>query len=94
MMSRLPARRPPQTFEGDDAHIGEKIERIKIVIAGTNPATQAAALADLVALFLAGQHPHLREQLLLHHVTTVRELVPPNEAKLFADTGYPAGWPR
>lgn len=48
------------------------------LLAGYHPAEQGAALADLLAIWLAG-HPHeIREALLANHVDRVRELVPPN----------------
>jgi hypothetical protein len=54
------------------------VERIRPLLAGYHPAEQGGALADLLAMWLAG-HPHeLREALLSHHVERVRELVPVN----------------
>lgn len=95
MANKAIARRAPTPeFEGDTGHVFDRIDRIKTVIAGANPATQAAALADLVAMFLAGQHPHIREQILVHHIQTVRDLIPQNEHALFGGSGFPAGWPR
>lgn len=96
-MTKLPARRrtqaPPVTINIDAAQVTDRIGKLKLALAGSNPATQAAVLADLVATFLAGHHPHFREQLLMHHMQTVRDLVPDNERAMF-EAGYPAGWPQ
>ena len=94
-MTKLPARRDRHALpimDSDAADLFDRFDKIKTVIAGTNPATQAAVLADAVAMFLAGNHPALREQMLSQHIATVRALIPQNERALFGN-GYPAGWP-
>jgi hypothetical protein len=50
------------------------------LLAGHHPVIQGAALADLLATWLAGHDPEVREALLDAHVHIVRELVPINEA--------------
>jgi hypothetical protein len=65
--------------------------RIKPLLAGKSPELQGAVLADLLALFIAGHHPGLREEILLLHIEAVRALVEPNEAMMFPD-GLPPGW--
>lgn len=66
-----------------DASIAEEVERIveqcRPLFAGHNPAAQGAALADLTAIFIAGHHPDLREQVLEVHIAGVRGLVQCNE---------------
>ena len=51
-------------------------QRIHPILAGHHPAVQGAALADLLATWLAGFDPDIREALLDNHIHTVRELVP------------------
>ena len=50
------------------------------LLAGHHPAIQGAALADLLATWLAGHDADLREAMLDAHIHIVRELVPINEA--------------
>lgn len=58
------------------------VDRIRPMLAGYHPAEQGAALADLLAIWLAGHPAEIREALLKMHVDKVRELVPVNvEAK-------------
>jgi hypothetical protein len=45
-------------------------------------------LGDLVSVFVVGNHPSLREEILAMHIDLVRELVPETERELF-----PHGWP-
>ena len=78
----------------DQAHEVEAIvEAIRPMLAGKTPEVQGAVLADLLAIFLAGHHPELREQLLTMHIEGVRKLIAPNEAAIFAQRGgKPPGW--
>ena len=72
------------------ATIAQLIERIRPILAGQPPPVQGAVLADLLATWLAGhidrtsnQHTDaLREELLTHHLATVRALVPVNAAHI------------
>jgi hypothetical protein len=59
------------------------VERIKPILAGNPGQIQGAVLADLLAIFLAGHAPPLREQILAIHLETVRRLIPVNEAMIF-----------
>jgi hypothetical protein len=56
-------------------------QRIHPLLAGHHPAVQGAALADLLATWLAGFEPDLRDTLLDAHIRTVRELIPINAAQ-------------
>lgn len=60
------------------AVIVEIVERIRPLLAGHHPAIQGAALADLLAIWLAGHPAAFREDLLTMHITKVRELIPVN----------------
>jgi hypothetical protein len=64
--------------------------RIQPLLRGHKPEVQSAVLADLLSIWLAGHWPpDLREQLLAHHVTLVRELVPVTEKQMFGPDGHP-----
>ena len=63
----------------------EIVESIKPLLAGKPPEVQGAALADLLALWLAGHYQGgnaLIEQLLEHHIRHLRALLEPNIAYL------------
>jgi hypothetical protein len=66
-------------------------ERVKPLLAGHPPEVQGAVLADLLAIWLVGHAPALREQMLALHIEMVRELIEPNEKIMFGDVGHPAG---
>ncbi len=69
------------------------VERIRPLLAGRSPETQGAALADLVAIWLAGHivqgNPaatdELREEMLEAHTAVVRELIPINSHAIHGD---------
>ena len=71
------------------------LREIGPLLAGQGAAAQGAVLADLLAMWIAGhctpgsEHEtrQTREELLEHHIATVRELVPENAKSL----GLP-GW--
>jgi hypothetical protein len=67
----------------DPRRVGPIVDAIRPLLAGKDPAIQGAVLADLLAIFLAGHHPELREDILELHIDAVRELIPVNEAALF-----------
>ena len=76
--------------------IGEQeaiVAGIKPLLAGHHPAIQGGALAELLALWLAGHHPDTRDDLLGLHIDAVRELVPFAEREIFGDGPRPEGWP-
>src|SRR5262245_21904161 len=64
------------------------VEAIKPHLAGRPPAIQGAALADLLAIWLAGHPAEVREALLAEHISTVRELVPINAAILTVEEDW------
>jgi len=70
------------------------VERIKLLLRGQGPELQGAALADLVAIFFAGHHPAMREEMIGHWLTAMRGLIPINEALQFEHIGKPEGWNR
>lgn len=73
--------------------VDELVNKIKRHLQGKGPELQGAALCDLLAMFIAGHHPSLRDDVLEIHLNTVRALVPANEAALFEHYGgKPEGW--
>ena len=73
--------------------IAKLIEALKPVLAGHPPEVQGAALADCLAMWLAGHHVpgdedatrSMRAELLANHCFAVRNLVPVN-AKIIGTT--------
>jgi hypothetical protein len=69
------------------------VDKLKPVLKGYPPPVQGAALADLLALWLAGHRDprgfaettQLRAALLEHHMEHVRQLIPVNEAEIWTN---------
>lgn len=75
-------RRPAASADERMVNTAEDIvDTVKPVFAGAHPAIQGAALADLLAKFIAGHDPELREKVLELHIEGVRELVPHNDPR-------------
>ena len=49
---------------------------IQPMLKGRTAEVQGAALADLLAIFIAGHHPDLREEILRWHIKITRSLIP------------------
>lgn len=64
---------------------------IKPLLAGRGAEVQGAVLADLLAYWLAGHAPQLRESMLELHIEAVKAYTPINEDELFGSLGHPAG---
>lgn len=64
--------------EPDKKVVFELVERIRPILADHHPAEQGAALADLLAIWLAGHSPEVRDQLFQAHGMMVLELLPAN----------------
>jgi hypothetical protein len=69
------------------------VAAIKPLLADRAPGVQGAVLAELVAMFLAGYHPDVRDEMLSLHMTAVRDLVPLYETELFAHPPPPGSPP-
>jgi hypothetical protein len=65
------------------------IDQIKPHLSGQHPEIQGAVLADLMATWLAGHPPFIRESLLMMHMNMVRELTVANENIMFGKDGHP-----
>jgi hypothetical protein len=76
----------------DIEQIESVVNLIRPLLAGRPGEIQGAILAELLATFLAGHHPGLREEVLTIHVDIVRKLIPECEAELFATRERPEGW--
>jgi hypothetical protein len=82
------SKRDPRTRE-----VEAIVKAIHPALSGQPPEIQGAVLADLLATFIAGHHPALREEILTLHVDAVRTLIPHNELEIFARRGgKPEGW--
>ena len=68
----------------------ELVKLIMPILAYEGPDVQSATLADLLAIWVAGHAPALREEILAMHIQFVRELIPVNEEILFGEEGHPA----
>lgn len=69
-------------IEAELVHTAENfVSTVKPVFAGLHPAVQGAALADLLAMWIAGHEPEVREKLLELHIEGVRALVPHNDPR-------------
>ena len=63
--------------------VGTLVEQARLIFAGKPPEIQGAALADLLAIWIAGHHDRdgvhktvrLRERLLRHHLISVHKLI-------------------
>lgn len=64
----------------DPSAIEPLVQAIRPLLAGKHAAVQGATLADLLAIWLAGHPPEVREEMLAMHVAEVRNLIPPNAA--------------
>jgi hypothetical protein len=69
------------------------VNQIRPLLAGRGPNIQGAVLVDLLATFLAGHRPDLRDEMLAIHIKYVRELIPVCEAEIFATRERPKDWP-
>jgi hypothetical protein len=58
------------------------VDRVKPIFAGQGGGAQGAALAELLALYLAGHPAPLRDEVLAMHVDCVRRLIPVVENEL------------
>jgi hypothetical protein len=73
----MPSDTPEQLVEAERI-----IKAIRPILAGHSPDVQGAVLLELLAMYIAGHAPQLREEILALHVETVRELVPVVEHEL------------
>jgi len=61
---------------------GELVKEIGAILAGKPVDVQGAVLVELLAMFIGGHAPPIREEILELHVATVRAIVPTVEQEL------------
>lgn len=83
--------RDPGTMATDAIDLAASIRPL---LANKPPGVQGGALAELVALWVAGHHPALREMILPHWFETMKMMIPIAEREIFADGPRPEGWPQ
>jgi len=75
-------------------YVGPLTARIAPILSGLPVEVQAAVLADLTAVYLAGLHPSLREKLLTMHIEAVRKLTEINIKAAVGEGILPPEWER
>ena len=65
--------------------------KLQPMLKGHPPELQGAVLADLLAIFLVGHAPQIREEILRVHLQAMRPLIAVNEKIIFGGKGHPAG---
>ena len=69
--------------------VKEAVDRIKPILAGHSADIQGTVLADLLAIWLAGWRPNIREEALKVHLKNVWQLVQMNDKILYGGRGHP-----
>ncbi|MET3969073.1 hypothetical protein [Bradyrhizobium sp. S3.9.1] len=65
----------------------------ELALHGQGPDVQGAVLVDLVAMYFAGHHPAMREEVIEVFINGMRSLIAVNEQILFErHGGMPEGW--
>ena len=64
--------------------------KLQPMLKGHPPQLQGAVLADLLAIFLAGHAPQIREEILRVHLEQMRPLIDVNEKIIFGGKGHPS----
>ncbi|MGO8241292.1 hypothetical protein ACC806_34710 [Rhizobium ruizarguesonis] len=66
------------------------VDAVRPHLAGEPPEIQGAVIADLLAIWLAGHAPQLREEAIEFHMEMVRQLTEAEEGLMFGAEGHPA----
>ena len=81
------------TADEEALRVRELVERLGVLLHGEGPHVQSAALADLLAMWIAGHFGDspvattaVRSQLLRDHMRLVRDLIRPNEQMILERT--------
>jgi hypothetical protein len=88
MATKVARRRQNKT---DNEEIEKLTREIGLILHGHDRIVQSAVIADLLAIWLAGHAPFLRDGVLRRHIKLVRDLVPVNEFAFFGEAGHPDG---
>lgn len=70
-------------------HTEYLVDKIRPILAGASREVQCAALADCLAILMAGHPPFVRQRVLAALIKLVWKLVPINEHMMFGDAGHP-----
>lgn len=70
----------------------ELAKSIHPLLAGHDRRVQGAAIADVLALYLAGHHPSMHDEILKDVVYCARSLIEPNIDMLKENGVYPDEW--
>jgi 2,3-bisphosphoglycerate-independent phosphoglycerate mutase len=71
--------------------VDQMTARMKEMLSGFPPELQGAMLADLIAIWLVGHAPQIRQYLYREHAKMIWPLVNANEKIIFKGKGHPAG---
>lgn len=69
--------------------VGDIAAKIEPILCGHHPLEQSAALAELLAQWLAGWPDFVRDDMLEEHMDYVRYMVGPAEKLLYCGKGHP-----
>jgi hypothetical protein len=64
-------------------------QQIQAILFGKPRLVQSAVLADLLAIWIAGHEPAVRDEVLMIHLTLVQSLIGPSEQEMFGPAGHP-----
>lgn len=67
----------------------DTVEAIRPLLAGRAPQQQGAVLLDLVAIWVVGHHPAMRNEVLELWVKAVKGMVPVVHEELYGEDGFP-----
>jgi hypothetical protein len=70
----------------------ELVELIKPAFAGVPPEIAGAALGELLAIFVAGHHPGMRDEAFKMVINLARDLVSPTIEEMIAVGRAPPAW--
>jgi hypothetical protein len=70
------------------------VETIRPLLAGRDPAVQAGTMVQLVAIWLAGHAPQIREEILAGLIEAANNIVGEFEKQLFGEHGHPGAGER
>jgi hypothetical protein len=68
------------------------VDAIRPILAGQDHAIQSTVLAELLAIWIVGHRPDLREDLFRKHISLVRKLMPVVDKEAYGDAGFPSKW--
>ena len=70
----------------------ELVERLRPAFAGVAPEITGAVLGELLAIFVAGHHPGMRDEAFNMVMNLARDLVSPTIEEMIANGSAPPEW--